>query len=84
MEKGAILGEFCSTLVSPGWLRASESNQSWCVSLMLIGDYYSGVRKFWLSFIWSLRTETHFLAQNQAQLMQRQRSCCTNQTTNAF
>jgi len=32
------------------------------VSSLLMGDYYCGVRKFWLSFIWSSRTKTYFLS----------------------
>ena len=56
------MGDFCSIPVSPRWLRVSELNQSWCVSSLLMGDYYCGVRKFWLPFIWSSRTKTHFLS----------------------
>ena len=41
-------------------ITVSELNQSWCVSSLLMGDYYCGLRKFSLSFIWSLWTKTHF------------------------
>jgi len=51
MGKGAILGDFCPTPVLPRWLTMSELNQSWCVSSLLMADYYCDVRKFWLSFI---------------------------------
>ena len=36
-------------------------NQSWCVSSLLMGDYCCGVRKFWLSFIWSSQMKIHSL-----------------------
>ena len=60
-EKGAVLGDFCPMPIPPRWITVWELNQSWCVSSLVMGDYYCGVRKFWLSFIWSLWTKTHFL-----------------------
>ena len=59
MGKGCHFGRF---LVSPRWLTVSELNQSRYVSSLLMGDYYCGVRQFWLQFIWPSRTETRFLS----------------------
>ena len=55
-----ILGKFFPILGSSRWLAISEFNHTWYMISLLIGDYYCGVRKVWLSFVWYSWMKTCF------------------------
>ena len=61
-SRGEIFYDFRPIVGSPRWLTIFKFNQTLCVTFLLIGDYYCGVRKFGLSSVWCLGMETSFLS----------------------
>jgi len=83
-SRGVIFYDFHPIVGSTRWLAIFKFNQTSYVTSLSMGDYYCGVRKFWLSSVWCLRMETSFWVQNGVQMTQRKETHLTFQTANAF
>ena len=82
MMVSAVSKVFIEDHCTENFISASQMVRG--VTSLSMDDYYCGVRKFGLSIVWFRRRKPVFGAQNRAQMMQRQETYLTNQTTNAF